>query len=137
MRHPSVPLYTPEPDVVHEYVGHVPTLAHPAFVELNVAFGEAATHARGASAQIEALIRLYWYTLEFGLVAERGEIKVQGAGILSSYGELGRFHDAELREFDIDEIERTPYDPTAYQKQFFVAPDFERFRGDLLRRLGT
>jgi phenylalanine-4-hydroxylase len=135
MRHHSKPLYTPEPDVVHEYVGHVGALAHPDLAELNVAFGRAAFAATDP-ATIEQLIRVYWYTLEFGLLEEDGEIKVYGAGILSSFGELNSFdRHAELRPWNLDEIGRTDYDPTTYQKRLFVAPSFETMRDDLLRRL--
>ena len=89
MRHPSRPLYTPEPDVVHELVGHAATFCDPGFARLNRAFGEAAT--RAAPEQLARIARVYWYTLEFGLCEEGGGVKAYGAGLLSSFGELGRF----------------------------------------------
>lgn len=132
MRHHSQPLYTPEPDVIHEYVGHVPTLAHPQLAELNHAFGIASARARDER-DILALIRVYWYTVEFGLLEEDGELKVWGAGILSSFGELGRcMTQSELRKWDIGAIAETPYDPTNYQAHVFVAPRFGRLRDELL-----
>jgi phenylalanine-4-hydroxylase len=135
MRHGSTPLYTPEPDVVHEYIGHVGALAHPGLAELNVAFGHAASRAHDP-ARIEALIRVYWYTLEFGILEEDGRIAVYGAGILSSFGELGRFEtEARLRPWDLEEIVATPYDPTDYQRVLFVAPPMERLRSELLQWL--
>lgn len=135
MRHHSQPLYTPEPDVVHEYVGHVGALAHPALAELNVAFGRAALEAT-EEATVEQLIRTYWYTLEFGLLEEDEEIKVYGAGILSSFGELSSFdQNADLRAWDLEAIAHTDYDPTTYQKTLFVAPGFRAMRDDLLRWL--
>lgn len=131
MRHHSVPLYTPEPDVVHELIGHAATFAHPDFVRLNRAFGRAAMAA--APQDIEAIGRLYWYTLEFGVVRENGELKVYGAGLLSSFGELGRFERQErLAEWDVEAIAASPYDPTRYQERLFVAPSFERLTGDVL-----
>ncbi|MHB1845663.1 MAG: phenylalanine 4-monooxygenase, partial [Deltaproteobacteria bacterium] len=89
MRHPSRPLYTPEPDVIHELVGHAATLANPAFAELNRRFGEAAL--RAGDAALERIARVYWFTLEFGLCLEEGRPKAYGAGLLSSFGELGAF----------------------------------------------
>ncbi|HEX2062441.1 MAG TPA: phenylalanine 4-monooxygenase [Thermoanaerobaculia bacterium] len=132
MRHHSVPLYTPEPDVVHELIGHAATFADAAFAELNRAFGRAATRARTAD-EIDAIGRVYWFTLEFGVVREDERLKVCGAGLLSSFGELGRFETQErLSAWDIDQIAATPYDPTMYQSVLFVAPSFERMRADVL-----
>ncbi|HVY46872.1 MAG TPA: hypothetical protein VHB21_13385 [Minicystis sp.] len=122
MRHASAPLYTPEPDVVHEVVGHAITLAHPAFADLNRRFGEAALRTTDDA---EALVRVYWWTLEFGALEEAGGVAVYGAGLLSSYGELGRFvAGAPRRPFDLDAMAATPFDPTDYQAHFFVAPPF-------------
>jgi phenylalanine-4-hydroxylase len=124
IRHHSRPLYTPEPDIVHELVGHAAFLVHPEMARLNRAFGDAAE--RADEARIQHLIRLYWFTIEFGLVREAGELKVVGAGLLSSFGELGSFADqAELRPFAIEEIVETPFDPTDYQSKLFVAPSFD------------
>jgi len=123
MRHHSVPLYTPEPDVVHELVGHAATFAHPEFVCLNRAFGRAALAA--SEPEVERIGRLYWYTLEFGVLREEGRLRVNGAGLLSSFGELGRFETEEgLDEWDVERIADTPYDPTRYQERLFVAPSF-------------
>jgi len=125
MRHPSRPLYTPEPDVVHELVGHAATLCDPAFARLNRAFGDAAL--RATPGQLARIARAYWYTLEFGLCEEGGAVKAYGAGLLSSFGELGRFEEhAELRPLDLDLVAATPYDPTDYQKVLYVAPDLAR-----------
>lgn len=93
IRHPSVPGYTPEPDVIHELLGHVPLLSIPAFAHLNESIGVA---SRGASDDaIERLARLYWFTVEFGLLwadpASGGPpYRAYGAGLLSSPGELAR-----------------------------------------------
>ena len=125
MRHPSRPLYTPEPDVVHELVGHAATFCDPAFARLNRAFGEAAV--RATPAQLSRIARVYWYTLEFGLCEEGSAVKAYGAGLLSSFGELGRFEEhAELRPLDLAAVAATPYDPTDYQKVLYVAPELPR-----------
>lgn len=122
VRHHSAPLYTPEPDVLHELIGHAALLAQPTFASLNRLFGEATLRAR--EDEIEALIRAYWFTLEFGVVGTAGAYRVIGAGLLSSFGELGRFeHDTELLPFDLDVIAKTPFDPTDYQRRLFVAKD--------------
>jgi phenylalanine-4-hydroxylase len=132
MRHASAPLYTPEPDVVHEVVGHALSLAHEGFAALNRAFGEAACRARDAG-EDEALVRVYWWTLEFGALEDAGRLEVYGAGLLSSFGELGRFAaGAPRRPFDLDAMARTPFDPTDYQAQFFVAPPFEEMAREVL-----
>jgi phenylalanine-4-hydroxylase len=123
MRHPSRPLYTPEPDVVHELIGHAATFCEPGFVALNRAFGRAAQRVDAET--LARVARLYWYTLEFGVVRERGAVKAFGAGLLSSFGELSGFLErAELRGFDPAEIAETPYDPTDYQRVLFLAPSF-------------
>jgi phenylalanine-4-hydroxylase len=123
MRHHSVPLYTPEPDVVHELLGHAAGLFHPGIVRLSRLFGEAAWRADD-----EALKRLelaYWYTLEFGVVLEGGEPRAFGAGLLSSFGELGTFREkADLRPIDLEEASRRPYDPTQYQSVLYVSRSF-------------
>jgi phenylalanine-4-hydroxylase len=120
VRHHSRPLYTPEPDVIHELVGHAAQLALPEFAEINRLFGAATELAD--EAQLERLARVYWYSLEFGAVRENGAPRAVGAGLLSSFGELGRFQtEAMLRPFDVDEIARTPFDPTDYQQTIFVA----------------
>lgn len=124
MRHPSRPLYTPEPDVVHELIGHAPTFSEPTFARLNRAFGRAAERVDPRT--LAEVARLYWYTLEFGVCRERGRLRAYGAGLLSSFGELAGFEQrAELRPFDLPAMIATPYDPTDYQRVLFVAPDFE------------
>lgn len=133
MRHHTVPLYTPEPDVVHELIGHAATFADATFVALNRAFGAAAMRAQSDPAKIEQIGRLYWYTLEFGVVREPGGVRVYGAGLLSSFGELGRFEkDEELHEWNVEEIANTPYDPTHYQEKLFVAPSFDAMANDVM-----
>jgi phenylalanine-4-hydroxylase len=123
MRHHSMPLYTPEPDVIHELVGHATSFLSPEIVQLSRAFGQVAL---GADPEMmQQLERLYWYTLEFGVALEDGELKAYGAGLLSSYGELGELGaGAQLLPFDPEVMAQTPYDPTAYQGQLFIAPSF-------------
>lgn len=134
MRHPSAPLYTPEPDVIHELVGHAPSLSDERYARINALFGEATKKADEATC--EKLIRTYWYCLEFGLVREGGEVKAVGAGLLSSFGELGRFEkESTLLPFDLEHIANTPFDPTQYQTTLFVSPSEDALLASLTRGL--
>ncbi len=133
VRHHSRPLYTPEPDVIHELVGHAATFAHPGYSSLSRQFGQA---ARGASDRdIERIARVYWFTLEFGAVLERGAKKAYGAGLLSSPAELDRLKNAETRPFAIEEIAETPFDPTDFQPYYFLAPGFSAMVEEVSRFL--
>lgn len=127
IRHYSAPLYTPEPDVAHEVLGHAVTLASEALAELNRLFGEAVRRTRSAEA-LERLSRVYWFTIEFGVLREGGEVKAYGAGLLSSAGELETMRNAELRPFDLEAASRTDYDPTCYQPVLFCADSFREMQ---------
>ena len=130
IRHHSRPLYTPEPDIVHELIGHAATLAHPRIAAVSRAFGRAVELADDE--QAERIERVYWYTLEFGLVEEKGQARAFGAGLLSSAGELAQINEGPaLLEWDLDAIAETPYDPTRMQPHLFVAPSFDRMLDDL------
>ena len=134
IRHHSAPLYTPEPDVVHELVGHVPLLADAEVARIHELFGKTAERVHEARA--EALIRAYWYTMEFGLVREGDALRAIGAGLLSSYGELGRFEaSANLRPLDLDVAAATPFDTSSYQGTLFVAESSEKMFDELSRWL--
>ena len=122
IRHHSAPLYTPEPDIVHELVGHAALLTQPEIATINRRIGQAALGADATG--LLDLERLYWNALEFGVLIEDGELKAVGAGVLSSAGEIRRFRAAELLPWDIDRMAATDYDPTDYQPHYFVAPSF-------------
>lgn len=124
IRHSSRPEYTPEPDIVHEVIGHVPMFADPDFVNLSLLIGKAAAVAN--ERQIMILDRLYWYTLEFGLIEERAGVRAYGAGLLSSFGELSHAFTPEVehRTFDMDAVATTPYNYSDMQPLLFVIPSF-------------
>jgi phenylalanine-4-hydroxylase len=124
IRHHSAPLYTPEPDIVHEVVGHAVSLASRPLAELNRLVGEAVRRTRTDEA-LERLSRIYWYTIEFGVLREEGQLKAYGTGLLSSAGEQEAMHDAELRPFDLEEASLLDYDPTTYQPVLFCADSFD------------
>ena len=124
IRHHSTPLYTPEPDVVHEIVGHGVTLASERLAELNRLFGEAVKRTTAQDA-LDRLSRIYWFTIEFGTLRERESVKAYGTGLLSSAGEMEEMSDAELRPLDFDAASRQQYDPTHFQPVLFCAESFE------------
>jgi phenylalanine-4-hydroxylase len=130
IRHHSTPLYTPEPDVVHEIVGHGVTLASARLAELNRLFGQAVKRSESTEA-LENLSRLYWFTIEFGVLRENGKVKAYGTGLLSSAGELEEMHKAELRPLDLTAISHTTYDPTHFQPVLFCADSFAALYGTL------
>jgi phenylalanine-4-hydroxylase len=124
IRHHSTPLYTPEPDVVHELVGHAVTLASKQLAELNRLFGQAVKRTTSLEA-LNQLSRVYWFTIEFGVLREHGALKAYGTGLLSSAGELEAMHRAELRPLDLEAASRQEYDPTRFQPILFCADSFD------------
>ncbi len=132
VRHPSVPLYTPEPDVIHEVIGHTNQLGHPLFANLYEAMGRAVRRVETEEA-LDRLSRVWWFTLEFGLVHERGDLKTYGAGILSSFGELDAYRDAEILPFDLNAMQHQQYDITTFQPVLFAAESMAQVSDQLLR----
>jgi len=138
IRYHSKPLYTPEPDVCHELMGHAPMLAIPEFADLSQKIGEGARDA--TDEQIEQLATLYWFTVEYGVVRQNGELKAYGAGLLSSFGEIEHALSGavEIRPFDADEAAVTAYPITTYQPLLFevgtIGEAFEKM-ADFVRRM--
>ena len=120
IRHHSSPLYTPEPDIVHEVIGHANQLADPHTARLYRLVGDAVSRVE-TDVALRLLSRVFWFTFEFGVVEEAGELKTYGAGILSSFGELDEFRDAEIRDLDFAAMARVDYDITRYQPVLFAA----------------
>lgn len=124
--------YLQEPDIFHDIFGHVPLLANPVFADYMQAYGEGGLRADGMDA-IDHLARLYWYTVEFGLIRQKDELKLYGAGIVSSYGEsLFALDDPSPNRigFDLKRLMRTKYRIDDYQQSYFVIDSFE----DLLKQ---
>jgi phenylalanine-4-hydroxylase len=141
IRHGSHPEFTPEPDMIHDCLGHVPPLMNHDYAELLVLIGKAvATTTRGD--QVLALKRFSWFSIEFGLLEELGEIKVFGAGILSSTGEIPYSlfsREVMRRPFETNVVIETDYDPSRMQDNLFIAPSFPFLRRELenlVRRFG-
>lgn len=120
IRHHGAPLYTPEPDLVHEVLGHGNCLADPQLAELCRLAGLAAQRVRTDRA-LQFLADVFWFTLEFGVVREGGELRAYGAGILSSYGEIEEFRGMEIRRLDFWDMGTLTYDITHYQPILFAA----------------
>ena len=130
IRHHSVPLYTPEPDIVHEIIGHANMLANPTLADLYEEAGKASARAT-TDAGLAFFSKAFWFTLEFGVLWEDGELRAYGAGLLSSYGEIEVFRDAEVRPWDLAAMGTLDYDITRYQPVLFAAASFERMVDDL------
>ena len=131
IRRPDQLDYLQEPDVFHDVFGHVPMLADPVFADYMVAYGQGGQRA-GSLGALKRLARLYWYTVEFGLVEEAGGLRIYGSGIVSSHGEsIFALDDASPNRigFDLKRVMRTDYRIDDYQQTYFVIPSFD----DLLR----
>ncbi len=146
LRHHSRPLYTPEPDVVHELIGHAPMFADPAFADLSQEIGLASLGA--SDAEIERLARCYWFSVEFGLLRQGGDLKAYGAGLLSSFGELeyacapdrpggGNAGPAELEPWDPARAAECDFPITEYQPRYFVAESLQQAKTRMQRYCRT
>ncbi|SEM84223.1 Phenylalanine 4-hydroxylase [Nonomuraea pusilla] len=124
IRHHSVPFYTPEPDVIHEVIGHANALAHDRYAALYRLAGAAARRVESEEA-LEFVSKVFWFTLEFGVMRERGELRAYGAGILSSYGEIEEFRGMDIRPLDVAAMGTTHYDITKYQDVLFQADSLQ------------
>jgi phenylalanine-4-hydroxylase len=124
VRHPSEPLYTPEPDVIHEVIGHGNLLASPRFAALKREAGLAAQRV-STDAALQAIADVFWFTLEFGVLWEAGDLKAYGAGILSSFGEIEEFGSMEIRPLDLAEMVTIDYDITKYQPVLYAASSLD------------
>jgi phenylalanine-4-hydroxylase len=133
IRHGSHPEFTPEPDMIHDCLGHVPPLMNRDYAELLTLIGKAAS-ATPHGDQVLALKRFSWFSIEFGLIEEQGETKVFGAGILSSTGEIPHSlfsKNVARRPFVTETVITQDYDPSQMQVNFFIAPSMPFLRREL------
>jgi phenylalanine-4-hydroxylase len=142
IRHGSKPEFTPEPDMIHDCLGHVPPLINVDYAALLTMIGRAVVTVPTGD-KVLALKRLSWFSIEFGLMNEGGETKVFGAGILSSIGEIPNSlfsKDVERRPFVTEEVIETDYDPSRMQDLLFVLPSLPFLRQEveqLVARFGV
>jgi len=119
--------YTPEPDIFHDVFGHVPMHAHPIFADFLQHYGELC--ARISDEKILELIgRVFWYTVEFGLIRQNGQVRVYGSGLISSNGECSNVLHAgcAVKPFVLDEVLRTPVKVDEMHKLLFAIDSFDQ-----------
>jgi len=122
--------YLPEPDIFHDIFGHVPLHADDVFAEFLQTYGKAALHCEDPY-HIERLGRLFWFTVEFGLIREDGRTKLYGSGLISSLGESDHAlssPNVDRRDFDLDLVCDTPFEIDHYQPILYVLDSFEQLR---------
>lgn len=120
--------YLPEPDIFHDVFGHVPLHADPVFADFLQRFG-AVAHAvaeRGDADDVERMARLFWFTVEFGLVRERGAVRIYGSGLISSHADAANAlgPTCDRRPFTLDAVLAQPFAIDRVQDVLFVAEDF-------------
>ncbi len=120
--------YLEEPDMFHDVFAHIPLLTNQAFVDFLQAISKFGQEWIDDEWAIHLLSRIYWFTIEFGLIREQGEIKIYGAGILSSSGEtkFSLSDEPEHFEFDVDKMLDTPYRKDMMQDKYFIIDSYEQ-----------
>jgi phenylalanine-4-hydroxylase len=119
--------YTPEPDIFHDVFGHVPMHAHPVFADFLAHYGQLCAGIE-SEATLERIGRLFWYTVEFGLIRQHGRIKVYGSGLVSSNGECTNVLEGhcEVRDFDLKAVLETPVQVDQMHKLLFAIESFDQ-----------
>ena len=119
--------YIPEPDIFHDVFGHVPMHAHPVFADFLQHYGSVCAKIKDPDV-LERLGRLFWYTVEFGLIRQDGKIKVYGSGVISSHGECTNVIEGgcEVRDFSLHEVLSTPVKVDSIHKLLFAIESFDQ-----------
>jgi phenylalanine-4-hydroxylase len=120
--------YTPEPDIFHDVFGHVPMHAHPVFGDFLQHYGEICASLMHQPAALECMGRVFWFTVEFGIIRQNGALKVYGSGLISSHGECTRVLQGgcEVRDFELHEVMEQKLDTGAMQPVLFAVESFEQ-----------
>jgi phenylalanine-4-hydroxylase len=121
--------YTPEPDIFHDVFGHVPMHAHPVFADFLEHYGKVCAGLTDAE-DLERMGRLFWFTVEFGVIREGGAVKVYGSGLVSSHGECTRVVEhgsgVEVRDFDLEKVLHEPVDTGQMQSVLYAIESFDQ-----------
>ena len=119
--------YTPEPDIFHDVFGHVPMHTHPVFADFLQHYGSVCAKIKDKDT-LERLGRLFWYTVEFGLIREGGNIKIYGSGVVSSHGECTNVIEGgcEVRQFSLEEVLNTPVKVDRIHSRLFAIDSFDQ-----------
>jgi phenylalanine-4-hydroxylase len=119
--------YTPEPDIFHDVFGHVPMHAHPVFADFLADYGQLCAGIE-SEATLERIGRLFWYTVEFGLIRQHGRVKVYGSGLISSNGECTNVLEGhcEVRDFTLDAVLDAPVQVDQMHKLLFTIESFDQ-----------
>lgn len=119
--------YLPEPDIFHDVFGHVPLHADPMFADFLQRFGAVAARAR-TEEETEQMARLFWFTVEFGLTRDEGDVKVYGSGLISSAGDAANALGprCDRRPFSLDAVINQPFEIDRFQDVLFVVDEFQQ-----------
>ena len=123
--------YTPEPDIFHDVFGHVPMHAHPVFADFLAHYGQLCARVNDQGNQdgaiLERIGRVFWYTVEFGLIRQQGRVKVYGSGLISSNGECTNVLNGgcEVRRFELEAVLRTPVKVDEMHRLLFAIESFD------------
>lgn len=119
--------YTPEPDIFHDVFGHVPMHAHPVFADFLEHYGKVCASVIDRPEALERLGRLFWFTVEFGVIRQRGEIKVYGSGLISSHGECTRVlaGGCEIKDFNLEAVLNQEMQTSEMQPVLYAVESFE------------
>ncbi|HTD53927.1 MAG TPA: phenylalanine 4-monooxygenase [Silvibacterium sp.] len=124
--------YTPEPDIFHDVFGHVPMHAHPVFADFLQHYGKVCARLTDKD-KLERMGRLFWFTVEFGIIRQDGEIKLYGSGLISSHGESTKLiegiesgHGPEIRDFNLDQVLDQQFLVSEMQKVLYAVESFDQ-----------
>jgi len=120
--------YTPEPDIFHDVFGHVPMHAHPVFADFLQHYGKVCAGLMGDKDKLERMGRLFWFTVEFGVIRQKGEIKLYGSGLISSHGESNYVIQGgpEIRDFNLEQVLDQQFLVSEMQKVLYAVESFDQ-----------
>ena len=133
--------YTPEPDIFHDVFGHVPMHAHPVFADFLQEYGRVCSRMAGRKEDLERMGRVFWFTVEFGVIRQGGDIKVYGSGLISSHGECSYVMNGgpQIRDFDLDNVLEHKFSVSEMQPVLYAVESFQQIyeaAKEAERRLG-